>query len=197
MAGGGCMNDGLLGNDLLSGKLVRLEAMQAEVFAEHALRWGRDSEYRRLLDSQPPRLWSQKGTQEWMKKSMEKGLPDYLGFLIRTLEDERAVGDIGLDGIRWEHGDAYVGIGLGDRADWGKGFGTDAMRILARFAFNELNLHRLTLDVFEYNPRAIRSYEKVGFVREGAHREALLREGRYWDLIYMGLLREDWEKIAS
>jgi RimJ/RimL family protein N-acetyltransferase len=87
-----------------------------------------------------------------------------------------------------------VGIGLGEREFWGKGYGTDAMRIILRYAFTELNLHRVTLNVFEYNPRGVRSYEKAGFVLEGRQRGVLLREGRRWDEIYMGILREDWLK---
>ena len=85
------------------------------------------------------------------------------GFAIRTLDDDRIIGEIGLDGIRWTHGDCFVGIGLGEREFWGKGYGTDAMKIILRYAFTELNLRRVTLDVFEYNPRGVRSYEKVGF----------------------------------
>jgi len=60
----------------------------------------------------------------------------------------------------------------------------------------ELNLHRVSLDVFEYNPRAIRSYEKVGFKHEGRVRQALNRDGRRWDILYMGILREEWEHHA-
>jgi len=88
--------------------------------------------------------------------------------LIRTLDGDCLIGEIGLDGIKYTHGDAFVGISLGERDFWGKGYGTDAMRVLLRFAFTELNLRRVSLDVFEYNPRAVRSYEKVGFVVEGA-----------------------------
>ena len=69
----------------------------------------------------------------------------------------------------------------------------DAMRIILRFAFTELNLRRVSLDVFEYNPRAIASYRKVGFVEEGRLRRFLHRDGRRWDLIFMGMLREEWE----
>ena len=111
--------------------------------------------------------------------------------------DERIIGGIGLDAIYWTHRDAFVGIGIGDKEDWGKGYGTDAMRILLRYAFTELNLRRVTLDVFEYNPRGIRSYEKAGFVIEGRVREAVMREGRRWDMVYMGILREEWLKTQA
>ncbi len=66
-----------------------------------------------------------------------------------------------------------------------------------RFAFTELNLRRVTLDVFEYNPRAMRSYEKAGFVVEGRMRGMLKREGKRWDLVFMGILRDEWERISE
>jgi RimJ/RimL family protein N-acetyltransferase len=67
-------------------------------------------------------------------------------------------------------------------------------QIILRFAFTELNLRRVTLTVFEYNPRAIRSYEKAGFHHEGRLRGVLLRDGKRWDMLYMGILAEDWKE---
>ena len=90
------------------------------------------------------------------------------GFAIRTLSDDRLIGDIGVWIESWAHGEAWVGIGLGERDYWGNGYGTDAMRLMLRFAFDELNLQRVSLGVYAYNPRAIRSYEKAGFRREGS-----------------------------
>jgi RimJ/RimL family protein N-acetyltransferase len=117
--------------------------------------------------------------------------------MIRALDGDRLIGFVGLGGIQWNNGDAFVGISLGERQDWGKGYGTDAMRVLLRYAFDELNLHRVSLDVFEYNPRAIRSYEKAGFTVEGRCRQYLHREGKRWDLIFMGILREEWEQMEK
>ena len=88
-----------------------------------------------------------------------------------------------------------IGIGLGAREYWGQGYGTDAMQTLLRYAFTEMNLRRLTLLVFDYNPRAIRSYEKCGFVKEGTVRGVLQREGQRWDWHYMGILKEEWESL--
>jgi RimJ/RimL family protein N-acetyltransferase len=68
------------------------------------------------------------------------------------------------------------------------------MNLILQYAFTELNLRRVTLDVFEYNPRAIRSYEKAGFRHEGRLRGAILREGKRWDMLFMGILREDWRQ---
>jgi RimJ/RimL family protein N-acetyltransferase len=94
--------------------------------------------------------------------------------------------------VNWGGRDAFVGIAIGERDYWGKGYGTDAMRTILHYGFTEINLRRVTLTVFEYNPRAIRSYEKAGFRHEGRLRQFLNREGRRWDMLYMGILREEW-----
>jgi RimJ/RimL family protein N-acetyltransferase len=182
-------------NDLFNGKLVRLEAADLDVAAEAFTRWSLDSEYYRLLDSDVCHLWSKNKTREWLEKNLLNEKPDLYSFMIRTLDSDRLIGEIGLGGIKYTHGDAFVGIGLGERDFWGKGYGADAMRVLLRFAFTELNLRRVSLDVFEYNPRAMRCYEKVGFVTEGRMRGMIEREGRRWDLIFMGILREEWERL--
>jgi len=185
-----------MNNYLLQGELVRLAAGNSETDAEGFARWTRDSEFMRLQDTWLARMWSAKKTKEEMQNWIESDKPNEYAFAIRTLAEERLIGDIELDGINWSNGNCWVGIGIGDREFWGKGYGTDAMRVILRFAFMELNLHRVSLDVFEYNPRAIRSYEKAGFKIEGCVRQALNRNGRRWDDIHMGILREEWERDA-
>jgi RimJ/RimL family protein N-acetyltransferase len=184
-----------MGRDLFTGELVRLVAEDPQTIAEAYNRWGRDSEYLRLMDWGPARWHSVKSSKEWIEKELEKD--DLFFFMIRTLEDDRLIGDIGLGGLQWNLGEAWAGIAIGERETWGKGYGTDAMHILLRYAFCELNLHRVTLNVFEYNQRAIRSYEKAGFVVEGRERQFMQRGGRRWDVVYMGILRQEWEKLGS
>jgi len=179
-------------NDLLTGELVHLSAENPEVMAECFSRWNQDTEWLRLLDTDPPRLLSAKKWKEWLEKDLEKDATDQVLFAIRTLVGETLIGFIGLFDFYHQHGDTLVAIALGERKFWGNGYGTDAMRVMLRYAFNELNLRRVGLIVFEYNPRAIRSYEKVGFVSEGKVRGAMLRDGKRWDFLYMGILRDEW-----
>jgi RimJ/RimL family protein N-acetyltransferase len=179
-------------NEMLRGRLVCLRVEEPADLAEASERWRRNSEYLRLLEADPAFLISVKKLAEWIQNDQEKvPLPYYL-FGIRTLEGDRLVGFVDLDGDFTPHGDAFIGIGIGDSDFWNQGYGTDAMLVILRYAFCELNLRRVSLDTFEYNPRAIRSYEKAGFVHEGKVRKFLLREGRRWDLIFMGILREEW-----
>ena len=179
---------------LLQGDLVRLAAVNPENDSKLFAKWGRDAEYLRMLDTSPVRQWSERQYKKWFKEDLEKEKRDDFLFLICTLENDEAIGFIELDGVHWSHGESYVGIGIGERECWSKGYGTDAMKVVLRYAFEELNLHRVSLNVFEYNQRAIHSYEKVGVVVEGCERQFLRREGKRWDMIYMGILRADWEE---
>jgi RimJ/RimL family protein N-acetyltransferase len=176
---------------------VRLAAEEPQESAKAFGSWSRDTEYRRLLDSEPAYLFSTQKVAEWITRDQEKDPPGNFIFSIRTLDEDRLVGFIGLAGDLYPHGEAFVGIGIGERQLWGKGYGTDAMKVILRYAFQELNLRRVALDTFEYNPRAIRSYERAGFVHEGRARGYLLRDGRRWDLIFMGLLCEEWLAMNS
>jgi RimJ/RimL family protein N-acetyltransferase len=178
--------------DILRGELVRLSAVDPEELSKAYAKWNRDSELTRLFDARATRIQSAKDIKEFVEKEIEEESPAYHFFAIRTLDDNRLLGDVTLDVINWGARDSFVGIGIYNRADWGKGYGTDAMNIILRFAFTEVNLQRVTLTVFEYNPRAIRCYEKVGFQHEGQVRGALLRDGKRWDILYMGILRDDW-----
>jgi RimJ/RimL family protein N-acetyltransferase len=179
--------------NIFQGELVRLTAEEPEVSAKAVSRWNRDTEYTRLLDTEQAQLWSVMKMKKWHEKDLEESRSNEFFFYIRTLEGDRLIGFIGLADIRWNNGDAWVGIGIGERSEWGKGYGTDAMRVLLRYAFTELNLHRVSLGVFDYNPRAIRSYEKAGFRHEGREREQLHRDGSRADGLYMGILKEEWE----
>ena len=151
--------------------------------------WEQDTLFMRMLDDSPITLWSKKMTKEWL----EKHLDDFIQFTIFTKADNTPVGFIGLNDVNHVSGDGWVGVGIGDRDNWDKGYGTDAMRVMLRYAFCMLNLHHVSLSVFDYNPRAIRSYEKAGFVREGVEPQYLERDGVRYDVILMGILRSEWK----
>ena len=181
-------------DSLFRGERVRLAAADPARDAEAKAYWSLDSEYGRLMDSNPARPWSARMVRERLGEEREE---NGFFFHIRTLSDDRLLGSIDVAVDHWSHGEGWVGIDIGERDEWGKGYGTDAMRVMLRYAFAELNLQRVSLNVFEYNPRAIRSYEKCGFVLEGRRRQALNRDGRRWDLIHMGILREEWRESVT
>lgn len=172
-----------------TGELVRLNAYDPEKDTEVMARWNLNSEYQQLSDSGPARLWTPKQMKEWF----EKHLDEIYGFTIRTIEDDRVIGMVDLAGIDWLSGNCWVGIGIGDREYWGKGYGSEAMKLILRFGFEQLNLKRVSLTVFEYNQRAYRSYIKCGFKEEGRLRQWMQRSGERSDLVFMGILREEWD----
>lgn len=178
--------------NLLQGALVRLVAEEPEEHAEAISRWNCDTEWWRYLATELSNQHSVKKIRQWIEQDQQKDEPTLCSFAIRTLEDNRLIGFIGLDGDMFPHGEDFVGLGIGGREFWGKGYGTDAMKVILRFAFQEMNLRRVSLDTFEYNPHAIHSYEMIGFVHEGRARGFLSREGKRWDLLFMGILKEEW-----
>jgi RimJ/RimL family protein N-acetyltransferase len=120
-------------------------------------------------------------------------------FTIRTKPAEtddpgRLIGFVQLYWIEWNHGAGLVKIGIGDPNDRGKGYGTEALRLILRFVFAELNLFRLSAIIPEYNQPALRLFKKAGFVEEVCRRKALQRDGKVWDLLHLGILREEWEE---
>jgi RimJ/RimL family protein N-acetyltransferase len=179
--------------NLLTGQLVCLTAVDPASDADIIARWSRDSQFWRLAHPDPayPEL------PKNVKRELEERPIERHGFAIRTLSDDRLVGLIGLYTTFPAQREASLGIQIGERADWGRGYGTDALRVLLRYAFAELNLVRVSLSFLEGNDRAQRSYEKCGFTYEGCERQAWAYEGRRWNEIYMGLLREEWQAIDN
>lgn len=121
---------------------------------------------------------------------------DNYSFAIDTNEGHY-IGGCGLNEVDWKNRVGTVGIFIGDKNYWGKGYGTDAMQVLIKFIFNEMNLNRIQLNVYAFNERAIKSYEKCGFEVEGRLKQRLYKAGAYHDEIMMALLKEDFEKRIS
>ena len=183
--------------DLFRGELVRLTSEEPETRAKAEVRWQRDTEFHRLADSDPAQIVSEKKLKEWFEKQIETGFkPEGYSFAVRTLADDRHIAFFGL-WLDLIHNEAWVGIGIGEREFWGKGYGTEMMKLCLQYAFTELNVQRVSLGLHEYNPRALRSYEKAGFRMEGRTRQDLMREGKRYDSLWMGILREEWMQMQN
>ncbi len=114
---------------------------------------------------------------------------------IALRHDDKLIGCVGLHQFDFKNRTASFGLGIGAKEEWDKGYGTEATRLIVRYGFETLNLNRIALRVYAYNPRAIRTYEKAGFKMEGVLRQDCYRDGRYWDTHIMGILREEWNAI--
>lgn len=129
-----------------------------------------------------------RGIRDWYERTQG---PDDALFVIETLEGRDAVGICALEGVEARSRSAGFGIWIG-KPFWGMGYGTDATRTCCRFGFRQMNLQRIELQVYsETNPKARRTYEKVGFRLEGSRRRAQFIGGRHIDVDLMGLLAEE------
>ena len=183
----------VIGDNILIGEKVKLVSFEADRDSKLFTAWRNNSEYLRLMDGDICRQYS----IEKMKKWIEEGeLSDkFAFFIIKTKEDDKVIGEIGLSDFQGKHINAFVGISIGEPENWGKGYGTDAMKAILRYGFCMLNLNHISLTVFEYNPRGVRSYEKAGFKLEGVQRQFLNRDGRRWDMYRMGILKSEWDEM--
>lgn len=127
--------------------------------------------------------------QNQMKPDPEKRA----SFIIATVDDSRAVGEVVINEIDTDNHSANIRISLLREEDLNQGYGSQAMRLMVNYGFRELGLHRLSLGVYAFNPRAIHVYEKMGFKQEGVLRDALYWDGEYVDEIRMSILAHEWQ----
>ena len=157
-------------------------------------RWFNDAEVLRNLAMRAP--MSDAGEAAWFDRMLAaQGTTDY-HFVICLLADARPIGTIGLHGLDLRSGNAEFGIAIGEKSEWGKGHGTDALRAICDFGFGELRLQRISLLVYEGNERARRSYQKAGFIPEGTLRRAHYARGEHHDVHVMSLLRDEWAAMS-
>jgi RimJ/RimL family protein N-acetyltransferase len=182
-----------IANSLYTGKLVRLTRIE-EKDAETLAKWSKDATLGRMLYQAPARPLSVAQVKKQLEK-IEKEVEEEKNIFyyhIRPLGDEKLVGWGKIDSILWpsQIGIVRMAIGLSEQK---KGYGSEAFSLLLRFAFNELNLHRLAATLPEYNVEGDKFLKKFGFSEEVRRREVIFRDGRRWDILHFGLLRSEWE----
>ena len=180
---------------LFEGQDIRFGPIDIEKDAEIESRWTHDSDFMRMMEVTPARPISAalvKKQYEKLEKQMEESKNLYY-FTIRAREDDRLIGKAAIQWIEWANGNGFLRVGIGAAEDRRKGYGTQALQMLLRFAFAELNLFRVSAIVPEYNLGAIALMKKFGFVQEVSRRKSLERDNRRWDLYVFGLLRDEWQ----
>ena len=184
---------------LFEGRDIRFGPIDYEKDPEIESKWTHDSAFMRMYEINPARPLSAaivKKQYEKLEKQVEEDKNLY-HFMIRAKEDDRLIGKAVIQWVEWTNGNAWVHLGIGSADDQRKGYGSQALSMLVRFAFAELNLFRLSARVPEYNEPAIALFSKFGFVEEVRRRQALDRDGRRWDLIVFGLLNSEWQNQAK
>jgi RimJ/RimL family protein N-acetyltransferase len=175
---------------------VRLGPIDYDKDPEIESRWTHDCEFMRLMETGPARPMSAaivKKQYEKLEKQIQEDKNLY-HFMIRARSDDRLIGKAVIQWIEWTNGNGFLRLGIGAADDRQKGYGTQALQMLLRFAFAELNLFRVSAIVAEYNEGAIVLLRKFGFVQEVCRRKSLERDGRRWDLYVFGLLNEEWQQ---
>lgn len=174
---------------MYSGEKVILRAYRREdvTLAQQYLN---DAETKKYLMPGIPYPMTLEEEYKWYEA--QSAFKDTYNFAIEAKEEGIYIGGCGINKIDWKNSVATVGIFIGDKAYWGKGYGTDAMKVLMKFIFEQMNVNKIKLFVYSFNSRAVKSYEKCGFVKEGILRQEIFRDGKYHDEYVMGILRDEY-----
>ena len=184
---------------LFEGEQIRFGPIDYEKDPEIESKWTHDAEFMRMYDIVPARPMSAamvKKQYEKLEKQVEEEKNQFY-FAIRAREDDRLIGKVLIQWIEWTNGNGAIRLGIGAAEDRRKGYGMQALQMLLRFAFAELNLYRVTANAPEYNEAAIALLKKAGFTKEIRRRKALERDGQRWDMLGFGLLNDEWRNQAK
>ena len=135
-------------------------------------------------------LMSVQGEIEYLEKDSN---PEAT-FVIVTLNEDKMIGSISLEKMRNIHRTATLGIFIGEKEYWSKGYGSEAIKLLLDYGFNYLNLHSINLTVMSFNERAVKCYKKCGFKEVGRRREDKFVNGAYYDTIIMDILESEFKE---
>jgi RimJ/RimL family protein N-acetyltransferase len=176
---------------MIYGKRVRLRALEKGDMAKF-YDWVNDPEVTAGLTLFLP--MSTLDEEKWFERVMQRPQEERpFAIEIRDGEGWRLVGNCSFFDLDRVALAGEVGIMIGDKSVWGQGYGAETMELLLRHGFWTLNLNRVSLRVYANNERAIRAYEKAGFVLEGRLRQAVYKQGKYQDVLMMSVLRNEWD----
>jgi RimJ/RimL family protein N-acetyltransferase len=174
---------------LLVGENVKLTSIKEDDISSME-EWFSNVSFLRHYDTLPAMPFSRRQLENLLESYEDSN--ERCIYAIREKLTNEIIGVAGFDEIIWTNGVATTFIGIGNESFRKKGFGKEAMKLILDFGFNELNFHRIQLNVISYNLSAIKLYEHLGFVREGMHRELVYRDGNRYDLYLYGLLKSEW-----
>lgn len=181
-------------DDLLQGDLVRLVPVCRDHLPRFAVWYSRPGFMRNLTLGQVYPL-NIDDEEAWYSRVRED--QNQFVFAIVRREDGEHIGGCGVIDTNWQAGNTRAFVFIGDESQRNQGFGADALSVLLRYAFCEMNLHRVGLYVFSYNEAALSLYRRQGFSEEGRMRDAAWRDGCFHDIILMSILAPEWRRVAE
>ena len=178
---------------MIIGKRVRLRAISKDDLPQFVV-WLNDPEVIRHITIFAPLSLAHE--EQWLQETLAHPIEEQpLGIEISAGEEWKLVGDVGFMFLDQRARSAEIGIFIGDKTAWDKGYGTEAMQLMVDYGFATLNLNRIYLRVYETNPRGMHCYEKVGFQHEGRMRQAHYLDGKYIDVLLMSILKSEWIEL--
>jgi len=176
---------------MLKGKRVRLVPLERK-HIDLFLKWFNDPEITQYITMYKPMTRDME--EEWFNNLKHKEDAVYFSISVDSEEEsDIIIGNCAIHDINAKNRACSCGITIGEKKYQNIGYGTEAMEMLVEYGFNTLNMNRIELSVYDFNSRAFKTYQKVGFVEEGRKRQARYHNGKYQDEIMMAILREDWE----
>jgi RimJ/RimL family protein N-acetyltransferase len=171
---------------MIAGEHVILRAFELED-VERCYRWMNDPNIVRTLKTRYPIAFQNE--QEWLERAMHASHNER-HFAIERKDDRAHIGNVSIHDIDWVSRNAWFGLFIGEPSAWNRGFGSDAISTVVRFAFDDMNLMKLRINVFDYNDRAKHVLEGRGFVQEGKLERDFYREGQWHDIVILSIFRE-------
>ena len=180
---------------MIYGERLRLRATEREdlpLFVD----WLNDPELVKYLMMHLP--LSMAGEERWYDEMTKAPASEQaLVIDVKTETGWKPIGNTSFHKINWHNRSAEIGIFIGEKSYWNRGYGRETMRLMLRHGFQTLNLNRIFLHVYDYNPRGIKAYEHAGFQTEGRLRQAQYYDGVYHDVLIMSVLRCEWDGNTS
>ena len=177
---------------VLIGKRVYLRPLAKEDLA-NLRKWSEDAEIRALIGEAAP--MSEADSEEFLHKTYADSTREW--FVLVTRNSDQVIGEAGLLRMNPAWRTTDVSIIIGEKEEWGKGYGTETILLLLDYAFGHLNFHRVAIGVVGFNERAMRFWEKVGFRKEGVHRDEYYYDGKYHDFVMMSILEDEFRELHA
>lgn len=178
---------------MIKGERIILRAvMKAD--AKNCIKWFNDLEVTQYLVMYLP--VTDISEEKWIEDLSTKRQNSDVVFVIEVVSGRKKIpiGTVGLHKIDWKNRDAEFGIAIGEKKYWGNGYGTEATKLILGYAFNHLNLHRVSSGAYDFNERSMKMHLKVSFKEEGRLRQSIFKNGQYRDKVLFGILKDEWKK---